>query len=293
MLQVARLAPRQLGDAADLVGQFVLGQFSHNGSGGFVDRAGHTDLYYTVFGIECLLALQQDLPTESLRSYLQKFAAGDDLDFIHICCLTHCWAALAKQDEPAALDSQIRQAMANHIEKRRTPDGGYNVTPDAGHGSAYGCFMAYSAYQNLRIDPPDPQAIGDCINQLKQPGGGFANDNTVTTPTTPATAAAVTLQRQLNHALDPQTGQWLIGCQVQGGFLATGAAPMPDLLSTATALHALSSFEIDLEPYRETCLDYVDSLWTNKGAFHGNWADNDLDVEYTYYGLLALGHLSV
>ena len=44
---------------------------------------------------------------------------------------------------------------------------------------------------------------------------------------------------------------------------------------------------------KEPCLDFVDSLWTNQGAFYGNWTDDMLDVEYTYYGLLALGHLSL
>ena len=42
-----------------------------------------------------------------------------------------------------------------------------------------------------------------------------------------------------------------------------------------------------------TTLDFVDSLWSNRGAFHGHWADDDLDVEYCFYALLALGHLSV
>jgi hypothetical protein len=44
---------------------------------------------------------------------------------------------------------------------------------------------------------------------------------------------------------------------------------------------------------KEPCLDFIDSLWTNEGAFHGNWADDHVDCEYTFYGLLALGHLAV
>ena len=40
-------------------------------------------------------------------------------------------------------------------------------------------------------------------------------------------------------------------------------------------------------------LDFLDSLWTNTGAFHGSWADDEPDVEYTFYGLVALGHASV
>ena len=43
---------------------------------------------------------------------------------------------------------------------------------------------------------------------------------------------------------------------------------------------------------RDPCLDFVDSLWTNRGGFFGTWADDTVDCEYTFYALLALGHLS-
>ena len=69
---------------------------------------------------------------------------------------------------------------------------------------------------------------------------------------------------------------------------------MPDLLSTATCLHALASLEGELPPaFREKCLDFIDTLWNAEGGFHGHWADDHLDAEYTFYGLLALGHLAV
>ena len=71
-------------------------------------------------------------------------------------------------------------------------------------------------------------------------------------------------------------------------------APIPDLLSTATALHALACLERPLpSAARERCLDFLDTLWSAEGGFHGHWADDHLDAEYTFYGLLALGHLSV
>ena len=47
------------------------------------------------------------------------------------------------------------------------------------------------------------------------------------------------------------------------------------------------------EEQTERCLDFVDSLWNADGGFHGNWTDDYLDCEYTFYGLLALGHLSL
>lgn len=69
---------------------------------------------------------------------------------------------------------------------------------------------------------------------------------------------------------------------------------LPDLLSTATVLHALACLErMPSAEQTEADLDFIDSLWTNAGVVHGNWVDEALDVEYTYYGLLALGHLGL
>ena len=111
---------------------------------------------------------------------------------------------------------------------------------------------------------------------------------------TNATAAAITVLRNLFVPVNPSAGDWLLARgHPEGGFLAAPNSPMPDLLSTAAALHALAGMGIAFEGYREKCLDFVDSLWTNEGAFHGHWGEDHLDCEYTYYGLLALGHLSL
>lgn len=75
--------------------------------------------------------------------------------------------------------------------------------------------------------------------------------------------------------------------------LCRSGAPLPDLLSTATALHALSGLQTDFESTGEPYLDFMDSHWTNSGLFHGHWQEETLDVEYTFYGLLALVHLSI
>ena len=52
MLQVARVAPAVLGDATELVRNFLASQ--QNPDGGFRDRDGESDLYYTVFGLRRL-----------------------------------------------------------------------------------------------------------------------------------------------------------------------------------------------------------------------------------------------
>ena len=56
--------PNLLGDSTALVADFLRSQ--EEAAGGFADREGKADLYYTVFGIEALLALRQPLPVERL-----------------------------------------------------------------------------------------------------------------------------------------------------------------------------------------------------------------------------------
>ena len=92
MLQVARLAPKMLGDATELVAKFVCSQ--QNEDGGFKDRKGASDLYYTVFGLDALVALQEPFEAERVRAYAESFGDGASLDFVHLCALARCWAAV-------------------------------------------------------------------------------------------------------------------------------------------------------------------------------------------------------
>lgn len=286
MLQVARLAPNMLHDATERVVEFLLGQF--NDDGGCKDRSGASDLYYTVFGLEGLVALRAEIPVDSTVSYLNQFEDGRDLDLVHVTCLARCWASMPVE----SLDERIRQGVLKRIEDFRTADGAYNETPEDG-GSIYHSFLALGACQDLRSEPPGCQKLADCFESLETADGAYANETALPIGTTPVTAAAATVLRYLQRPIPPKLGQWLLAqCHPEGGFLAMPLAPYPDLLSTATALHALSGIQVSFEPVKERCLNFLDSLWTGR-AFCGHWADDDVDVEYTYYALLALGHLSL
>jgi prenyltransferase beta subunit len=288
MLQVARLAPKLLGDSSESVAEFLRSQL--NDDGGFAGRDGSSDLYYTVFGLEGLLALRADLPASQTAAYLHTFGEGAELDFVHLTCLARCWAALP----PPWREKTPRAALLSRLEEYRSADGGYDAEPGAQQGTAYGCFLAVGAYQDLQAELPDAARMLDCIHSLRAGDGGYSNQRGMPAGLTPATAGVVTLLRNLGTPPDRTVGDWLLTrCHAQGGFFATPDAPLPDLLSTATALHALVGLHVELEPIQERCLDFIDSLWTRRGGFFGHWADDAVDCEYTYYGLLSLGHLSL
>jgi prenyltransferase beta subunit len=316
MLQVARLAPKLLGESAALVGRFLRQQ--QNDDGGFKDRSGKSDLYYTVFGLEGLLALQtaSNSPPglsevqvgslcEKTVGYLKGFAEGKGLDFVHLCCLARAWASIGTLQSgsrgiPGGASSL---EILRQLEPFRSRDGGFAAMPKNETGTAYACFLGLAALQDLQAPLPDATGLEQCLRQLRTRDGAWTNESTAGAPqttgqltvgSTNATAAVVTVLRQFHLPVNASVGAWLLArAHPQGGFLAMPNAPMPDLLSTATALHALAGLQVSFEPVREACLDFVDSLWTNEGGFYGHWHDDHLDCEYTYYGLLALGHLSL
>jgi hypothetical protein len=285
MLQVARLAPKLLAESAELVRNFLLAQ--QNTDGSFKDRSGRSDLYYTVFGLEGLLALQSAFDTTKVRRYLEGFDAGANLDFIHACCLARCWAALNEKPPRSA-------ELLARVEAHRTPDGGYSVMGSANSGTAYACFLALGAYQDLGAAMPDSLRAVQSLKFLETPDGAWANERGVPVGSTNPTAAMVNLLCNLRMPVNASVGDWLLArAHTDGGFSASPNTPIPDLLSTATALHALAALEVPIDSVKERCLDFVDTLWTNEGGFYGHWGDTLLDCEYTYYGLLALGHLSL
>ncbi|MCB1227001.1 MAG: hypothetical protein KDK99_14385 [Verrucomicrobiales bacterium] len=288
MLQVARVAPKLLGESAELVERFLRAR--QLPSGGFADREGKPDLYYSVFGLEGLMALQADPPWEAMRQWLTTFGDGEGLDFVHLGCLARCWASVGGD----GLTELQREKLAQRMEAFRTPDGGYHQALGKQRATAYGCLLGWSLHQDLGREAPEETALIACLEGLRAADGAFSNERNQPFGLVPATAAAVSLLRHLGRPIPEGMDGWLREqAHPEGGFRAFPGVPIPDLLSTAVALHALDGLQAGWEDLREPCLDFIDSLWNAEGGFHGNWLDDELDCEYTYYGLLSLGHLAV
>ncbi len=289
LLQVARLAPRLLGDSAGLVRDFYRRQF--NADGAAYNRAGDPDLYYTTFALAGAQAIDAPVPADRTATWLASFGDGASLDFVHRGALARCWAAVGRDRMPAGLD----HALLARLETFRKPDGGYEGDPKLAHSTAYGAFVALGAYEDFGHTPPQPIELIRSLKRLETPDGAWSNAPGLPVGALNATAGAVTLIRHLGFPVNPTVGDWILAqAHPQGGFVAVPGAPLPDLLSTATALHALACLERRVpSSVHERCLDFLDTLWSAEGGFHGHWADDHLDAEYTFYGLLALGHLSL
>jgi prenyltransferase beta subunit len=273
------------------VREFLRRQLAPNG--GFRGRDGRSDLYYTVFGLEASLALGVELPRERISAYLQGFGAGDSLDLVHLTSLIRCQAGTSECCARTA--GPARDSTIGHLLTYRSQDGGFNTVAGAPRGSVYGCFLALGACQDLDLNPADVDAVAESVRSLQVSDGGYSNEPAVTVSVTPATAAAISILHYLKRPVPEAAVRWLLDrVGRQGGFAAipsAGNLAVPDLLSTATALFALARVGALAPDAREKHLGYLDSLWSPQGGFRGHRADEIVDCEYTYYGLLSLGIL--
>jgi len=226
------------------------------------------------------------VPLARVEPYLRSF--GDGLDLVHLACLARCWASFP----PGEMPQGARDGILHRIGGHRSRDGGFHALQGTERGTVYSSFLALGAHQDLQAEMPDTAGLVRCVQSLRLGDGSYANEANLKVGSTATTSAAIMVLRSLGAEVGSSSADWLQArCDPRGGFHATSAAPIPDLLSTATALHALAAMRVPLDSLRDPCLDFLDSLWSDQGAFRGNWLDDALDCEYTYYGLLATGQL--
>ena len=304
-------------DAIESLKEFVLTQQSSDG--GFLDRDNKSDIYYTVFGIQLSIAFDVKLKFDILK-YLNKIEKEKELDFIHLTSLLRSYELLN-------YTPLNRDHLLQAIEKYRTKNGGYNhLRIGMEKGNVYAPFLL-SLINGQNSSSKKQKQIIDSINCCKKDDGSYGNDHEILSGSTTATSAAIALLNEFNHTsggkcqlldsdfsrdkqvglFDPSlfAGRGLIeknnlksfqllesrACE-NGGFFAGDSAPIPDLLSTATAIFAISNspnFQLsNIDKHRE----FVASLWNEDGGFSGHIMDSVSDCEYTFYALLALGSIS-
>jgi len=256
--------------------------------GGFKNRSGASDLYYSVFGGACMQALRSVFIPRIAVRYLKQFGSGDDLDFVHRVCLARALSAVQKASTPGHIAT-----VMNRIEDYRSHDGGYNHRQcNASNGTPYAAFLAMLAYEDAQIEPPGFSCMLQSIENCRTVDGAYSNEPGMQEGSATATAAAAILRVRFGQAVESGISQWIISLQSDhGGFLASPTSPSPDLLSTAVCLFALRTLQVSLSPLQNSTGSFVQTLWMNNGGFCGHIFDDVADCEYTFYALLALGCL--
>lgn len=275
MLRTLQRAVGALGDEAlTLIRDFVQERMTANGV--FMDKIGKEDIYYTSFGMLLSRVLGIGRNCEATRLWLDKIDS-EELDLVHYAAYVR--ARMINDWE----QSKIEFLLKNIKRKAIRPLSSFAVVPNSDAESPYAQFILYSLCEDTGNTPP-----AACLMPYRTDGGGYANTRNGK-PSTNATAAALMVARQSKGSLTTQDVEWLRDEQKSnGGWCAEQHTPLPDLLSTATALFALRCYGV--KP-RYSAVDFIEGHWLDDGGFAATLLDDQSDVEYLFYGLLALGTL--
>lgn len=241
---------------------FIRSQQNQNGA--FNDRAGNPDLYYSLFGLWLSMATKQ---TDSL-SKLKEYSSIIDLQRqgpVEQMALILIKAELMPETKKRSVFSLIK--MLNRQGKNISLSYRFflfALLVDAvGKNKAFYYFLAriYLVFYHPKTDFP-------CS----------------------LVAAFVYARKMLGLSIQ-KAKKLLMNYYVQsGGFKAFDTTSNSDMLSTAVALFVLEETGNDLRLIRPATLDFVQNNYF-EGAFWSGDGDQTKDLEYTFYGLLALGSL--
>ena len=243
--------------------------------GGFPDRAGNCDLYYTLFGFFLAEALEVDSVFPSLRDYIGKTATEKNHRGIDLFCMAILHASL----------------FPGHMGNKRLTDAIRKISGDKELlQNGYAQFLVILSLLSLH----DYRGVIRLMKVLDVSGPGAGKPCTVV-----AAQQVVAYFRSggkykiAGNVRDAatSTGPFSPFYRESGGFAALKETREPDLLSTAAALFALRSMKSDLRLIRPGCLEFINCLY-HDGGFSAVKADTETDVEYTFYGLLALGAMN-
>ena len=170
---------------------------------------------------------------------------------------------------------KVLEAVLSPIKVLWLPKKPLVVKESMDHDTIYGQFFAFLSGENYII----PQTSD--IRHL----------------TSTAACCILAMQHQTGEVLDTLLISWLKQRQDEtGGFRASEVSPVPDLLSTAVALFTLRLIgkatgrraKLGNE-HPQSALSFIEAHWLDMGSFAPTILDEYSDVEYLFYGLLALG----
>ena len=219
LVKAAVLAKGVLGGSMDLVAEFLSSQI--NPDGGFKGRSDESDLYYTMFGVEAMVAVFPEFSCQQAAEFLHQFEDKlDSMEMVDVACYLRSMADVSD-------DFSFSEA-GRFLEAFSTPDGGYNIDRSAEKGTAYGCFLALGAFQDSGLEVPCAEGLIECINSLKTSSGGYSNEFGMAAGSTPATAAAVSVLHFLGGGIGDDTIDWLLArVSRKGDFWRWKMLPLP------------------------------------------------------------------
>ena len=271
--------------------------------GGFANRRGRADLYYTTFALRSLSALSALTPeiAELAAGFLLRLARQPDSirtrqpngAFCDAVCAASWWDSLRLCEEvlgPRLIGDENTGAMeatAVRLAALRRGDGGWGKTDIDACGSLYHSFLAACAFARMDRPLPEAEKVHLFVKSMDQPAGGFLENCYSKRPGTNGSAGGVSLSLLLGILNDMEKHAAFIAGMIsgEGGFYATPAAPIADLLSTYAALFTLRILGQEDARLTRAAAGYARSLEQSSGGYTGFALESVVDCEYTFYGL--------
>lgn len=252
--------------------------------GGFAGRRGETDLYYTDFALRALDLIAPDSAALAKTAHRMPWEAQRPRDLIECFSLLSCARTLSRHRLEVPLD---RAAIRRVVQRDSLPEGGF-AAPATGRISAYRSFLGALCLQLLGDSAPSAQTI-EAVSDLQRASGGFAERHSEQLAQTNSTCAVLGLLLNAD-ALDPDDGaravEFLGAMQGgDGGLRAHAHAACSDLLSTFTGLLTLCLLGAHTELDLPGLARFVRGCARPGGGFSATPADEQADLEYTYYAI--------
>lgn len=173
--------------------------------GGFANRRGVGELYYTTFGLRALSCLEALAPESAAKAlfFLRAETAKKRHSFRDAISAVSWWDAVALCAEAGGGElseserAEAQRRTAESLAALRRSDGGWAKTSIEGNGSLYHSFLACCAFGRAGMPPPEAKGITTFLASVRQDGGGFRENTYSKRPGTNGTAAGVALALML------------------------------------------------------------------------------------------------
>ena len=228
-------------------------QLMQSPRGLFPDRSGQEDLYYTLFGLCLAYVSDAKIDRNACEKTLDRAAPAD---LVHRAALAHSRNLLKLMKLP-----RVIQDLPFPSPKLDFPDLPDSAFPQGDRYSPYSCFLRNDTTTDL--------------SAYRLPDGLYSNLKGSSEYGVAATAAALCLRP------DETTAAALAGIQNPDGTFPGG-----DLLTAAVALYALKRTG---HKARYDVRGFLSGCFRPDGLFGAVPGDPAGDLEYTVYGLLAMG----
>jgi len=291
ILGIAIRVNNELDEAAKVqIGQYLKSKLTPEG--GFANKVGKADIYYSLFGLSSSCILQLDLPFNEIKNWLDSFSLKE-LGLIELSSLSKCYSILGIINGfRPVIDKKKLHQIAEAGKRFKTENNSFSLD-GRGRGTPYSVFLAMNLYQDLGLELKNIPDLKQALTEYLQPDGRYADPNGSGRGLLNSTVAGLLCWRQFTGEILSQPIDWLQSqLSPSGGFKADPQAKLPDMLSTSVALFALKICNADISSFQKMSRQFVEDHWMPDGSFSATLLDEQGDCEYTYYGLLALGALS-